>query len=352
MGAIFRADGSSRLGMGHVMRCLAFADGLDDADLSSVFVTRTFEPHVASLIRSRGYHVEQIPSHETAEEDARLTREIADRNATKLIVTDLCHRSALENREELNTFHQSLARDYFTVCLAGGNAIDIPADILVSPYFGTTYPGSAIDGGRMVLLGPSYFIFRREFIEAARMPRTIAEEPRRVLVTVGGSDKLHMTVRIVKALCLLPQSGLSLRIVLGLGSCEQVKREITDLLAGFSGKYVLVDYDTNLAQAMVWSDLAITGDGLTKYETAVTGTPSIMLSRFDSEKSLNEEFERAGTTLYLGDGGLIDVGMLADEIQSVLRNAPLRMLMSKRGKAMVDGRGLERIITKIPSGLL
>lgn len=350
--AIVRADGSSRLGMGHIMRGLAFAEGVGGHGVRTVFVTKALERCVADLIQSRGCEVEEIPSTVTWEKDALLTREIADGNDAKLVVTDLCHRASLESRAELETYHQSLKRDFFLLILAGGDVVDLPGNVVVSPYFRVTYPNAMADGERLHLLGPSYFIFRREFITAARAPRTIAEEARRVLVTIGGSDGLHLTERVVRALCVLPDGGLSLRIVFGPAYTDGLRREVTDLLGTFSGEYTLLDHDTNMAEAMLWADLAITGDGLTKYETAVTGTPSIMLSRFGSEKSLNEEFARAGTTLYLGDGELIDVGVLADQIQRALRNASLRTLMSERGKTMVDGAGLERILAKIPSGVL
>lgn len=351
--AILRADGSFHLGMGHIMRCLAFADGLNDAGVASMFVTKAFDPRVTDLIRSRGYDVEEIPSEATATDDVRLTREVATRNGAKLIVTDLCHQAALANREELDTYHRSLMSDYFLICLAGGDAIDLPAHIVVSPYFfRTTYPSPAADNRRILLLGPSYFIFRREFVESAQVPRTIAKEARRVLVTVGGGDELHLTSKIVRAFCALSERGLSLRIVLGPTYSDKLRREVSDLLIGFKGEYALLDHKTNMAEAMLWADLAITGDGLTKYETAVTGTPSIMLSRPNSEKALNKEFEKAGTTLYLGDGSLIDIEFLADKIQEVLQDYPLRMLMSQCGKALVDGQGLKRIIAKIPPGVL
>ena len=351
--AVLRADGSDRLGMGHIMRCLAFADGLSDVGVELVFVTKAFDPRVTDLIRSKGYDVEGIPSEATATDDARLTREVATRNGAKLIVTDLCHQAALANRDELDGYHQLLVSDYFTVCLAGGDAIDFPAHIVVSPYFfRATCPSPATDDKRILLFGPSYFIFRREFIEAARVHRTIAKEGRRILVTVGGGDDLHLTAKIVRALCALSERNLSARVVLGPTYSDELKREVADLLIGFKGNYALLDHNTNMAEAMLWADLAITGDGLTKYETAVTGTPSIMLSRPNSEKALNKEFEKAGTTLHLGDGSLIDIDLLADKIQEVLQDYPRRMLMSQRGKALVDGQGLKRIIAKIPPEVL
>lgn len=350
--AILRADGSSGLGMGHIMRCLAFADRLKDAGTKPVFVTKAFERTITTIIQSRGYEVEEISPEASAEDDAWLTRGIAGRKKARLIVTDLCHWEALAKREELSRYHESLAEDYFMVSLAGGDVIDLPANILVSPYFRTKYPDGVIDGRGIRLLGPSYFIFRREFTSAAKLPRKIAKEGKQILVAIAGSDPFQLTAKVGISLCAIRRAGLSVRITLGHMYSDGLKETIERILADFEGEWAFLDSGANMADAMLWADLAITGDGLTKYETAVTGTPSIMLSTALSERALNEEFEKAGTSLHLGDGGLISIAALAGKIQEVLQDASIRSSMSDRGRKMVDGLGLERIIAKIPSSVL
>ena len=98
---------------------------------------------------------------------------------------------------------------------------------------------------------------------------------------------------------------------------------------------------------MLWADLAITGDGLTKYETAVTGTPNITISQSRSDLQAHEEFVKAGTTLFLGNGCQIAINDLTEQISGVLQNQELRQTMSQRGQKIVDGKGLERIVRKI-----
>ena len=346
--AVFRADGSSHLGMGHIMRCVAFAGRLADMGVSPLFVTKSFDPYGANVIRASGFDVTEIASGATAQEDAELTRVYAAGTRGMLIVTDLCHREMQVDFQALEDYHRSLSDGHFTVTFAGELEMDVPADVIVSPY--VTSP--MIRGGKVHLIGPSYFIFRPEFISAACMTRTVNDEAQRVLVTVGGSDELHLTTSIVRALCALSDPNLSLRVVLGAGYSDQLRSEVRTILKRFDGEYELLDHATNLAEAMLWADLAITGDGLTKYETAVTGTPSIVLSNPASEKSMNHEFEMTGTALFLGDGTLIAVEVLAEEIRQVLGNASLRRSMSRLGKDLVDGKGLERIISHIPGGVL
>ncbi len=350
--AILRADGSSHLGMGHIMRSVAFAAGLSDVGVRPIFITKTLDSRVANVIRSNGFDVEEVPRGTTGDEDARLSTETAAKVGARCIVTDLWHRSALADPEGTYTYHRGLGPELFVVGIASGEMTDMPADVIVSPYVTGAGAGVALNGGRTLLHGPSYFIFRPEFIAAARMARTISKEATRVLVMVGGSDEPHLTAKIAKSLCALSDLGLSLRVVMGAAYSDRLRREVSDVLSGFCGEYRLLEHDANMAEAMLWADLAITGDGLVKYETAVTGTPSIMLSRPGSEKSLNREFERAGTTLHPGDGSLMPVDVLAGKIRQVIGDHSLRLSMSEQGRALVDGRGLERIIAHIPEGVL
>ena len=349
--AVLRADGSSYLGMGHIMRCVGFAAALRDKRVDSIFVVKSLGSQVTDIVQANGFAVNDIPADVSATDDARLTKECATKVGAKLIVTDICHRETESKPEQLKVYHELLAAHYFTVSLTNNKWIDLPAHIVVTPYVGALTTTASDDDANITLVGPSYFIFRPEFL-AARKPRIINQEGRRVLVSVGGSDELHLTTKIVEALCSLPQLGLSIRVILGSAYNAQLRHEVTQLLGEFQGDCQLLENTADMAKEMCWADLAITGDGLTKYEAAVTGTPSIVLSRYDSEIALNQAFASVGSALYMGDGSLVDVEDLAETIQQVLENATLRASMSERGKSLVDGLGADRIIAHIPAEVL
>jgi spore coat polysaccharide biosynthesis predicted glycosyltransferase SpsG len=131
-----------------------------------------------------------------------------------------------------------------------------------------------------------------------------------------------------------------------------LQHDIKKALLGFHGKYSLVEQNSNMANTMMWADLAITGDGLTKYETAVTGTPNITISHPRSDEAIHREFVKAGTTIFLGNGCLIENSELEGKIRDLLHDYQLRFTLSKNGKALVDGKGLERIIATIPHEVL
>jgi len=350
MPAIFRADGSSHLGLGHIMRCLAFAAALPG--FRSVFVTRAYDERVSAVIKNHGYKVIEVPEDASPEEDLEITKRAAGDNGAKLLITDLFVRPILENFKKLDVYHRQLRPDHFVIAIASGEVTDLDADVVVSPYMGFQADASQTPGSGARLIGPDYFIFRPEFIAAAKKNRSIAQEARNILVTVGGSDDLNLSAKIAQALCELVIPGLNIHMVFGAGYSDELRRDVRTILEGLSGDCAFLEQDTDIAAEMRWSDLAIIGDGLTKYEAAVTGTPSIMLSRPESEAELNILFQDAGTTNYLGNGSALEATTLTDTVRNVMSDYQLRRSMSEKGKAILDGKGLERIIANVPQKIM
>ena len=102
----------------------------------------------------------------------------------------------------------------------------------------------------------------------------------------------------------------------------------------------------------MWSDICVIAGGLTKYEMAITGTPSIIISPFEFEASRCEEFVKAGSSINIGQVNFVDKMEIIKNIKSLLNDFKLREMMFKSGKKMVDGKGIERIIREIPKEVL
>ncbi len=357
--ALFRVDGSHRLGVGHVMRCLAFAQGLGEIGVKYVFVIRDYEPKITGLIEHYGYKVETIAQDSSFGEDELLTVEIASRYDAKLILIDLSNEDTLANLEGYGSYIETLrGAGKFVVAIDGlgedclSTKIPSSCDIVVIPYYGAENGAYKLYSGTKSLLGPAYFIFRKEFIEAAGVNRVIRKDAQNILVTIGGSDPLNLTLVVAKALNRLKVTSLNLRFVIGPGFKPSVSQETRRILSSFKGNYKLVIGNDNMADLMLWSDLAITGGGLTKYELAVTGAPGIIISRFEQEAKKGTEFEKAGSALHLGLVSSLNEERIAEAVKKLSSDATLRAEMAEKGRKLVDGKGVARIISEIPSSVL
>jgi len=351
--ALFRADGSRHLGTGHIMRCIGFAQGLSKVGVKPVFVVKNFEQEITKLIQHYGYEVETIHQNSSSTEDASLTLKFAARHNANMIVTDLSYRDTMANMDEYNKYLQTLkATHKFLVTIDGLCKIRFPSDIVIDPYYRTENINYESYGYTKFLLGPAYFIFRQEFIEAAKVSRQIKKDAKNILVTMGGSDPLNVTLKAAKALSKLNKNSINLRVVTGACFSYPVKQELKRTLKGFTGNCELILRSNKMAELMLWSDLAITAGGLTKYETAATGTPSIVISQTDREAEMTKQFERTGATIHLGLISEVYEEDIVEAIEKLLKDYVLRTEMSRRGKNLVDGKGVERIISEIPQELL
>jgi len=349
MSTLFRVDGSHKIGTGHVMRCIALAEALEKVGKKSIFVTRNYEHKIIELIRLYGFNAKIIPKDSLLKEDATLTLKIAKEYNVNLIVTDLCHSIHQKDLESYDRYLQVLNGSHiFLVVIDGTCKIKYSCDILVDPYYGTENRHYESFGKTIFLLGTKYFIFRKEFIEAAKSSREIKKDARNILITMGGSDLYNITSKVVKALKWLNIPNLNIRIVIGPCYAKLVEQKLERILRDYKRNYELIVGSKNIAELMLWSDLAIISGGLSKYETAVTGTPNIIISQFACEAKINEGFEKAGTTLNLGLATDINEKDIQAAIKKLLDDHTLRIEMSKRCKDLVDGQGVSKIISKIP----
>jgi spore coat polysaccharide biosynthesis predicted glycosyltransferase SpsG len=114
-------------------------------------------------------------------------------------------------------------------------------------------------------------------------------------------------------------------------------------------KWTFTRMCNRMAEVLAVADLAVTGGGLTKYETALLGVPSVVLSQVEHQHTLMTDFQEAETCLYTGRAGSIDEEELADTLQS-LSSSPDRLAeMSRNGQKLVDGNGRKRIIDYLTS---
>lgn len=351
--ALIRADGSAQLGLGHIMRCIGLAQGLETTGINSLFVIRNDSPAIKGLIERHGFPVQSMPHDFKFEQDLEVTANLSRQKDVRLVVTDLSTDGFLRSGGECKAYLQELKKDAsFLITVDDLNVLDFPSDIVINPNYGAEKLN--YDRGSYVkyLLGPAYFIFRREFIEASKIERKISRQAKNILVTLGGSDTVDLTCKVLKALSRLEISGLNLCILPGVVDSSSREQLLTDVLKGFKGTFRFFPMEYNMAELMLWADLAITGGGLTKYETAVTGTPSIIITRIKHQKEVTSLFAREGSTLFLDTGNDMVQEEIAIVVDRVIKDRELRADMSLRGRKLVDGRGIERIIAEIPREIL
>ena len=330
--------------MGHLMRGIALAQGLRCSGIEPVFITRGTQEEAVDRLRGAADHVEVFPADWSIGQDLEFTRQQVRHLGAGIVVTDIGNSEFTAQMHKYEEYLQGLKQSgTFLVAIDDCNDLWYASDVVINPSYGAEELPYRSPNGTQYLLGPRYSLLRREFIEVAGRPREVRRQANRVAVTLGGSDLGGLAGNVLQAL-----SGVDvdppLEVRLGLGLEAYRRTEVAEAIDRFGGRCELFDVGSNIAEVLLWSDVAVTGGGLTKYETALTSTPSLILSQADHQHNLMEKFSLARTSRYLGRGTQVSEAHIRDAVRGLLVDHETRLAMSNAGRTLVDGRGVERVL--------
>lgn len=334
---MIRADANVEIATGHVMRCLALAQGWRDQGGGVVFVMADSTPAIEKRLKVEEIHIERIDTEPGSGRDMELTRSLAAAKSAEWIVVD-GYRFGADYQQRLKAAGQRVlfVDDY-------GHATHYSADLILNQNAHadeTLYQHRAND--TQLLLGPQYALLRREFARWRESKREIAAIGNRLLITFGGSDPHNFTLRVLEALQSPGLDGIEAAVVVGgnnphLKSLEQAVGRRADRLR-------LIRDASNMPDLMGWADCAVAAAGATCWEMCLLGLPVLLVDLAPNQLSTARRLDELGAGSYLGNPSEVSSSAILERLQWLLSSAEKRAAMSAAGRTLVDGLGVSRVI--------
>lgn len=328
MRVLVRADGGADIGMGHVMRCLALAEGLGERGAAVSFLTRA-EPAVLARIAAHGWDAVTLPPG-------------ADPGAEAAAL--VARASAIDARAAVVDVQGFPAQAQACVRAAGlrltmlddlGGA-GFQADVVLNPNVDARTEAYAAAPHTTLLLGPRYALLRRQFVGRPAPPAAPAP---RVLVTMGGGDADNATLRALREADAL-EAAFNVDVLLGPAFPHG---EAVEAAARRARHPVRIHRDpSDPAGVMVGATVAVSAAGSTCLELAHLGVPAILLVLADNQAGNAAGLDRAGCARSLGDVTRLSGDRLREALATLLADATGRARMSASGRRLVDGGGAAR----------
>jgi len=294
---LLRADAGALIGAGHVMRCLALAQALQEptcdarrdpapnlADTTNRYRSITCrliaadlpERLTARLIAERVL-VERIDARPGSKQDLAATLAWVERDAPAAVVLD---------GYEFGTEYRRALRARVPLILTFDDLADLPAlhaDLVVNAApTAAALAYSRIAPGATLLLGPAYAPLRREFRLARQRAAGVPVGARNaVLVSFGGSDPLGLTEPVTIALADRLPASVRLLVAVGAGLPEPDRLRAS--LAKLGDRLCLHLDAQDMAVLMASSGLAVAAAGGTAGELAALGIPSVLVIVADNQ---------------------------------------------------------------------
>ena len=313
--AVLRADASSSIGVGHVMRSLSLGEALLDEGFGVELVSFELAPSLQSLATSCGVEVVELTCAPRSSEDAQF---VLQRNANIVVV---------DGYEFSREFFAGLEASSTPFAIIDDNAetnAQSPSAVINQNPHASASMYAHLQGEPKMLLGLQYAMVRKEVREVAAM--NLPSREGEVFVAMGGADFLGLTAPIVEALA---ETGLQIRVAVGHANTH---RAHIQKLADQLGNVTLIeqqDYVSNLASAHV----AVLAAGSSLWEACAVGTPSIGLVVADNQFASANAAKKLGFTRVVDCRVRFNVDAVLNEVQACILGGTSAM----RGAALSTG---------------
>lgn len=331
---LFRCNASPVMGLGHFVRSLALAEEFHERGLPVEFVSRFhgLEWPVAQLRQRRFAWIEpQL-------DDAQWLAEYATgRNAAAVVVDWYIPDAA---------WFEQLAGHGFVVAALDDQAIRaLPVDVLINQNFGAEALTYRTRPDTSRLLGAEYALIRRNALALRdqALARHFPTRAAKVLVTIGGTDPKGLTQLVLDGLI---AGGQPLEIHAILPNRDQY-HAVGAMRPAPSQRLVPLRPVDNIAENLLWCDLAVSGAGSACWELAYLATPMALLQVVENQTIIYRRLTELGAAVGLGLGDEVTSAKLTPLLEDLVGNRLWRSGLSTKARELVDGLGGRRVADAI-----
>jgi len=338
---VIRADAGTEIGTGHVMRCLALAQGWQDAGGHPIFAMATEVPNLEGRLKSEGGEVVHLAVKPGSAEDATATASLAQEAGATWIAADGYRFDTRYQRMVKGRGARLLMMDDY------GHADRYHADVILNQSAnGNEDFYEKIESYTSLLLGPRYALLRREFLKWQGWSRKTPEVGRKLLVTLGGSDPDNVTRKVLNAIQTSDIRNLEVKVVIGPSN----PHEASLAEAVHCSLFTVHRSVENIPELMAWADLAISAAGSTCWELAFMRLPALLLVVADNQNCVADRLEVAGAAINLGRQSAVSPLEISRALLRLLRDRGEREAMARSGRNLVDGEGAARVVKCLQGG--
>lgn len=331
---VFMTNADSSSGTGHLMRCLALAQEIKQRGYKVSIITNCSFETINQRILKESFPIYFI-------DDFFNWGEII-----KILQIEEPEWLILDGYNFRTEYQKNIKDSGYKLLVIDDNAHleYYYSDIILNQNFEAETLLYNIEPYTKLLLGTKYVLLRKEFFTGTERKREFPEVGEKIVVTMGGADNENFTLKIIKALNLIEQP-LNIKIIIGAANTnyDSVRYELKKAIHAAE---ILVAVN-NMASILSWADVVISAGGITVWEIAFVGVPSILCIVAKNQERTVRSLVKNG--YFLSPGWLKKTSQyeLKELIENLVFNKNLRRILSEKALTLVDGKGAERVINAI-----
>jgi UDP-2,4-diacetamido-2,4,6-trideoxy-beta-L-altropyranose hydrolase len=294
---LFRADGNSEIGLGHLYRLFSLIEMLKE-HFQFTFVSS--ENSTVNIIPN-SYQLKIIPSQITIKEEPEWISKEFDKNNTLLIADGYQFNSSYQRKIKGKGFKFVYIDDLASEHMFADLIINHSPNITSQIYSAEPYTKFA--------LGTKYALLRPTFLDLIAKEKTV-QKIDKAFVCFGGADPYNLTLKATKALLKTPQVK-KIDIVLG-GAYSH--KEIYTLTQKNIKIYQNIS-EEELMKTMVTSNFAIAPASTILYELCCVKIPVLSGYYVNNQKKIYNGFANKKAIFEMGNMKDFSINSFEEQIQ-------------------------------------
>ena len=333
--AVFRVSASSKIGGGHVARCLSLAAGLSEIGWDCVFASESETAKIMPIVNN--YKGIVIPKNGILNETSFIEK-FLEKQASILIVDHYQRGRKFQEKA------RSWAKNIMVIDDLANRPHD--ADLLLDQSGGraaTNYSG-LVSSKCKLMLGPKFSLLRKDFSTPPISPKksSVKKTPC-IFISMGATDENNLTTPILKTLLhIAPQANVDILLSNGAPHIKKVKEICAKL-----GNVKLHVNVPNPVKIMSNATFAIGTTGINLWERCALGLPSIIFAVAENQLLNASYVVKHGGGILAGSSSKIDRDILANSILKIIQNGQCLETMATAARKICDGKGVSRVVKEI-----
>tara|TARA_Y100000591_G_C21854970_1_gene714641 strand:+ start:8471 stop:9478 length:1008 start_codon:yes stop_codon:yes gene_type:complete len=323
----FRVDSSSKIGTGHLHRCITLAKLFKKKGIRSFFFSRNEAGNVNSKIKKYGFELKKISSNkrDLANELDIIKNYIISLNINFVFIDNYSIKPSWEKK--ISQYSKIVLIDDFltrkTYC-----------DYYINYHLveGIENKKFFVKKNCVKFLGPKYSI-----IKELRMKKKNSFKKRDILVFMGGVDNTNVTLKLISLLSLKKFDNFSISII--IGKKNKKKEEIKKRVNKFKNFSILIGNYENLYNFFNESKLCIVNAGVTMYETLIVGKQILIIPQSNLHKKILKNYNKLNMFDYIDNIKKLKI----EKIIELTSKKVNKKILQKR-KTFFDDKGASRIV--------
>lgn len=321
---LFLVDADSRIGLGHISRCMMLAKTLKRLKIESSFLIKK-NSNIIKILNNLGFHFFILPK----KEKTLLTIfKIHKKTKFSCIIIDM--------RDDIDRSFIKKIKQFSKIVIIGNKPSSniFAADLIIWPEIKEQYPNNVIQSKPENLLVGNNFV-----LLGNKKSTKIRRESKRILISMGGTDKRHMTEKIIKS---FKTHKHTFHVDIVITEFYKNAKKIIKMIEN-DNRFTIIQNQNNLIPLMQRATLGIFTFGVTAYESFYCGLPSMTVSHSKENDRAAKKMLPYHCMYYLGyheDVDFINIAKIASRLSN---NRRLVSEMSHNGKNLVDGEGVRRV---------